>query len=85
MRVKTLHVTNFRGLEEVSVEFEKDTSVIVGPNAIGKTTLFEAIRLLKSVLAPRYPQENQQTLQALGALPVKRQMRSRSSMGLHVS
>jgi hypothetical protein len=39
----------------------------VGPNAIGKTTILEAIRLAKALLIPRYIQEGQQVLIALGA------------------
>jgi len=42
-------------------------NVIVGPNAIGKTTLLEAIRLAKALLAPRSQRETQQALFSLGA------------------
>jgi ABC-type molybdenum transport system ATPase subunit/photorepair protein PhrA len=42
--------------------------IIVGPNAIGKTTVLEAIRLAKSLLIPRYFQEGQQVLVSLGAM-----------------
>jgi hypothetical protein len=67
MHLKSIHVKNFRALEEIHVDLDSRVSVIVGPNAIGKTTLLEAIRLVKSVVAPRSPNEPTQALLALGA------------------
>ena len=67
MRLKTLIVKNFRALTNIDVEFSSGVSVIVGPNATGKTTILEAIRLAKALLAPRTPNEPTQTLISLGA------------------
>jgi predicted ATPase len=67
MHLKSVHIRNFRALEEIDVDFDSRVSVVVGPNAIGKTTLLEAIRLVKSVAAPRSPNEPTQALLALGA------------------
>jgi len=67
MRIKSLHIKNFRALEEIDVDLESSVSVIVGPNAIGKTTLLEAIRLAKAIVAPRSPNESSQALFSLGA------------------
>ena len=69
MKIISMSINNFRGLENVSFEPDKDVNIIVGPNAIGKTTILEAIRLLKALLAARYYQEAQQTLISLGAMP----------------
>lgn len=68
MRIKKLKIENLRGLSNVSFEFDQLTNVIVGPNAIGKTTILEAVRLVKSLLMPRYSQEGQQVLVSLGAM-----------------
>ena len=68
MKIRTLRIENFRGLSQIHCEFDKPTNVIVGPNAIGKTTLLEAVRLAKSLLMPRYFQEGQQVLSSLGAI-----------------
>ncbi|HTC62134.1 MAG TPA: AAA family ATPase [Candidatus Saccharimonadales bacterium] len=68
MHLKSLSVKNFRALEAVDITFEGSVIVIVGPNAVGKTTVLEAIRLAKALLAPRSQQESQQSLVALGAL-----------------
>jgi len=67
MHLKRLRVENFRALERIDVEFDTRTSVIIGPNAIGKTTVLEAIRLAKGLLAPRTQNESNMVLQALGA------------------
>jgi hypothetical protein len=68
MRFKSIHVKNFRALETIDVDLETRVNVIVGPNAIGKTTILEAIRLAKAIVAPRSPNEATQALIALGAV-----------------
>jgi predicted ATPase len=68
MHLKRLRVSNFRVLDNVDVTFDTKVSVIIGPNAIGKTTVLEAIRLAKAILAPRTQNETNSTLFALGAM-----------------
>ena len=68
MKIKKLRIQNFRGLSDVHFDFDQPTNVIVGPNAIGKTTILESIRLVKALLMPRYFQEGQQVLVSLGAM-----------------
>jgi len=68
MKITKLNIENLRGLSDVRFEFDQPTNVIVGPNAIGKTTILEAIRLVKALLMPRYYQEGQQVLVSLGAM-----------------
>ena len=68
MKLSSLNVTNFRGLAHIEASFKQPVSVIVGPNAIGKTSVLEAIRLVKSVLAPRFANEPHVTLTDMGAL-----------------
>jgi hypothetical protein len=67
MYLKTLSIKNFRALADIQIEFNKLVNVIVGPNAIGKTTILEAIKLVKALLAPRTLSEPTQALIALGA------------------
>jgi AAA15 family ATPase/GTPase len=66
MHLHKLRISNFRAIENIEVEFDSLVSVIIGPNAIGKTTILEAIRLAKSILAPRTQSESSQTLNSLG-------------------
>ncbi|MCA1376225.1 MULTISPECIES: AAA family ATPase [unclassified Bradyrhizobium] len=68
MHLRRLQISNFRALENIDVEFTALVNVIIGPNAIGKTTILEAIRLAKGLLAPRIQNESQQTLFQLGLL-----------------
>lgn len=67
MHLKTLSIENFRAIESVDVEFTERVNVVVGPNAIGKTTILEAIRLPKALLAPRTQNESSQALISMGA------------------
>ena len=68
MFLKRLVVKNFRALEQIDVEFTTRVSVVVGPNAVGKTTLLEALRFAKALLAPRTDSEANQTAMSLGAM-----------------
>lgn len=67
MKLDTIKIRNFRGLQNISIEFDRRANVIVGPNAIGKTTVLEAVRLVKAMLAPRVGDEGQNALITLGA------------------
>lgn len=68
MQIKSIKIKNFRGLENIQTEFHSKVNVIVGPNAVGKTTVLEAIRLAKALTAPRTQNEATQVLISLGAL-----------------
>jgi predicted ATPase len=67
MYTKHLVIRNFRALEDIQFDLVPRANVIVGPNAVGKTTILQALRLVKSLLAARTQQEAQQTLISLGA------------------
>ena len=68
MHLGSLTIKNFRSLKELRMEFKSGANLIVGPNAVGKTTVLEAIRLAKAVLAPRTAQESTQVFLSLGAM-----------------
>ena len=67
MHIKRVWIKNFRALEDIHLDLTSPVSVIVGPNAAGKTTIIEAIRLIKALLTPRTQNEANQVLFALGA------------------
>jgi len=67
VKIRRCRIQNFRGLNDIDLAFEKDTCLIAGPNAIGKSTVLEAIRLNRAILLGRYPSEGQSVLHALGA------------------
>lgn len=45
MKIKQLSVTNFRLLDDITINVEDDLTLIVGKNNTGKTSLFEVINL----------------------------------------
>jgi predicted ATP-binding protein involved in virulence len=67
MKIEEVEITNFRAIQKVRINFDGVVNVIVGPNAVGKTTILEAIRLVKAILAPRTPNETSQALISAGA------------------
>lgn len=49
MKIDTLSISNFRGIENAEIRNAGDTIIIAGQNGSGKSCVFDAIRLLKSV------------------------------------
>lgn len=70
MQLKFLSIRNFRGLQDISLRTRGSPTaiVIVGPNAVGKTTVLEALRLIKVFLSPAYDQERELALRDMGLL-----------------
>lgn len=46
MRITTLALTQFRNYDSRTFQFDQPTTILVGPNAAGKTTVIEALHLL---------------------------------------
>lgn len=67
MYISHLTVKNFRAIADIDCDLSPHVNVIVGPNAVGKTTLLQAIRLAKALAAPRTQQEPMQVLISLSA------------------
>lgn len=47
MRLLGITLRNFRGVEESSVDFSEGVTVVQGPNEIGKSSIVEALRLIR--------------------------------------
>jgi predicted ATPase len=67
MYISHVVIRNFKAIAEIDCELSPRINVIVGPNAVGKTTILQAVRLAKAIVAPRTPQEVQQVFISLGA------------------
>lgn len=67
MYIKHVEIRNFRAVENVGIDLSQHINVIVGPNGVGKTTILQAIRVIKALVAPRTQQEVQQVLISLNA------------------
>ncbi len=50
MRIKSLHIENFRGLVDERVEFDASMTVLAGGNGGGKSSLLEAVSVMLSWL-----------------------------------
>lgn len=59
MIVKTLTLQNFRNYSKASFTFSDTTTIIIGPNAIGKTNLMESLFLLATGKSFRAEKEKQ--------------------------
>jgi len=57
MRIRSVHIENFRGIEFFEVTDLHDLVVIAGPNGCGKTCVLDGIRLLKSVYGGYFANE----------------------------
>lgn len=53
MRILRLGLKNYRNCEDVSLDFEKEKTLIVGKNAQGKTNILESIYFLSDLKSPR--------------------------------
>ncbi|WP_028888213.1 AAA family ATPase [Tenacibaculum ovolyticum] len=45
MKLKSISITNFRGIEELNLELDSNLNIIIGDNGSGKTAVLEAINL----------------------------------------
>lgn len=53
--IKSLHIENYKCYENVDIDFNKSTNIIVGNNEAGKSTILEAINLcLSGLINGRY-------------------------------
>lgn len=57
MHIATLALQNFRLYDELHIALSPGLTVIVGPNASGKTTILEALHVLATTKSPRSHQD----------------------------
>ena len=60
MRLESLLIRNLRAVDELQIEGIQHGVVIAGPNGCGKSSVLDAIRVLKSSMGGYDPQEYQQ-------------------------
>lgn len=61
MKVKNLKLLNFRGIQQLSVDFTQRTTAFVGVNGVGKSTVLDALAIVMSQLTWRingHPQKS---------------------------
>jgi predicted ATP-dependent endonuclease of OLD family len=57
MRITSLTIENFRAIRNLQIHEVQDATVIAGPNGCGKSSVFDAIRLLKSAYGQYFQDE----------------------------
>lgn len=60
MKIESLRITNFRGIKEAMIKDLGNMVIVAGQNGSGKSCMFDAIRLLKSVYGGYQANEWQQ-------------------------
>ena len=63
MHIYSIHIENFRAIRFLDIEDLSSSIVIAGPNGCGKSSIFDAIRLLKSAYGQYQRNEYQQFFQ----------------------
>ena len=53
MKLERLTLANFRGFDQIDLEFEKDVTVIAGVNGVGKSAILSALVSAMSLALPR--------------------------------
>ena len=52
MYLSNLYIKNYRGIEEMTLTFNKDINILIGENGSNKSTVIDAIRLLYNIGEP---------------------------------
>lgn len=63
MHIRSIHIENFRAIRLLKLENLPNAVVVAGPNGCGKSSLFDAIKLLKSAYGQYNPNEYQSFFQ----------------------
>lgn len=53
MKISKVRIENFRGLRELELDFDSTTTILIGENNSGKTSVLDALRLCLRELGPR--------------------------------
>lgn len=58
MKIKSIHIKNFRSAKDLKIDFGNNLNVLVGVNGAGKTTILETLTLCMSWLIKRIQRQN---------------------------
>lgn len=58
MKIKSIHIQNFRSAKDLKIDFDENLNVLVGVNGAGKTTILETLTLGLSWLIKRIQRQN---------------------------
>jgi AAA15 family ATPase/GTPase len=63
MHIRSVYIKNFRAIRQLELTDLPNAIVVAGPNGCGKSSFFDAIRLLKSAYGQYNPNEYQSFFQ----------------------
>ena len=61
MFIERLKLKNFKGINEIDLEFDRNVNLIVGVNGVGKSSVLDALRILLTSLTSRIEGVHQKT------------------------
>jgi hypothetical protein len=79
MKYKTVAISNYRAIKSLKLDNLGSTVIIAGPNGCGKSCVFDAIRLLKSIYGGYQPNEWQSFF---GEFQIRLGQRSEEILGI---
>lgn len=85
VRIKDLHIENFRAYCDQKFDFDADVIVLYGPNGLGKTSLFDAIDFLCTGGVTRFDERHPLDPKRLDALPHLGRVPSQSRISANLS
>lgn len=68
--IKTVHIENFRGVRDLTIELDEQVTVFFGVNAAGKTTLLDALAIGLGAYVTRVPKAKGLSFQKHGDIRV---------------
>jgi predicted ATP-binding protein involved in virulence len=63
MKLKTIKLYNFRGIEKVEIPFNGKTTILFGINGVGKSTILRAIDLIYANIIAQLTNSNKKLAQ----------------------
>lgn len=74
LKVKNLNLNSWRSFKDYSLELSPDITVLVGPNAVGKTNTIEALQYLTAATSFRKPTPSELVLEGEESACIKAQL-----------
>jgi predicted ATP-binding protein involved in virulence len=62
MKLDRMTLANFRGFDQIDLQFEKDVTVIAGVNGVGKSAILDAVTKAVSLALPRISPSKEKTI-----------------------
>jgi predicted ATP-binding protein involved in virulence len=68
--IKTVHIENFRGIRDLTIDLDSHVTVFFGPNAVGKTTIMDALAIGLGAIVARFPKSQGRSFKKRGDIRI---------------